>query len=69
MLWRVTLFDNLRDKEPSRVGYFYAADLNEAGLIASASSGDAQRIDLEPTVARPVLLLAGSRTIFWEIGA
>jgi hypothetical protein len=65
-LWRVALFDNRSDGKPSRVGYVFADTYEAASRVAQAAKAKCARMDVTPSVMRPVLMASTMKEIFWN---
>jgi hypothetical protein len=47
-LWKIEIFDNKEDSEPSRTGYVDAPSEAEATALATEAMGSANRVDMTP---------------------
>jgi hypothetical protein len=65
-LWRVKLFDNRSDGNPSRIGYLFADTQEAACEIASAEKAKNSRIDVTSTIMRPAEMATATGKIFWD---
>ena len=67
LLWKISIFEESQDNEPTKTGYVNVSSEEEATSIAKEEMGDAKRADLKPgglEVNEVSSLPTGK--VFWE---